>query len=393
MSSFAEKRRLQKDADGYQQGSFDDDGEEFGQRMKRSRQAEQEIDLEEDADTDDEEANLEITPEDQQFLDPSAEFGVVDEDEGKPWAGGDEEGDEDDMAYFQGQEQQEDPNLVDKMLEKGSNKGRRKGGIAPDEAMMTATSFKEKMDQAIEQDMIANTQSQPAIYKLKMLREVECMLANRFLHPFFLDAGLLATLKTWIEPLPDGSLPNEEIRTCVLKLLLQLPVDTSLQHRREQLKQSQLGMVVMFLYKLEEETAANKRAARELIERWSRPVLNEYKSETEYSRSQELENETRLIRQQRLQREQEFVQRKKNIEIQKGKAKPGEEGFVARARIPAPGALDYVVQPRSRVDMLDGSGGRHDRHRMENRLDQMRRKAKGGSQRAMKVSIEGRTML
>eukprot|EP01023_Acetabularia_acetabulum_P009955 TRINITY_DN1451_c0_g1_i1.p1 TRINITY_DN1451_c0_g1~~TRINITY_DN1451_c0_g1_i1.p1 ORF type:complete len:380 (-),score=101.27 TRINITY_DN1451_c0_g1_i1:153-1292(-) len=361
------------------------------QPYKRARLEDREIDLEEDADSE-EEVDLQPTAQDQQFLEQPEEFGnEEDEEAGMPWAGGDEEGDEgDDLAYLVqggGDEGQEDPNLLDNLTSRG---GKKKGGIAPDEAILTATTFKQKMDQAVEQDMIANTEGQPAIHKLKMLREVEDMLANRFLHPFFLDAGLLASIKAWIEPLPDGSLPNEEIRSAVLKLLLQLPIDTALQHRREQLKLSKLGMVVMFLYKLEEETPSNKRAARELIERWSRPVLNEYKSETEYSRSQELENETRMIRQQRIIKEQEMQQRKKNIEFQKGRAKPGEEGFVARARIPLPGALDYIVQPISRVSGMDGGmGGRNERHRMENKMEQMRRKAKGQA-RGMKLSIEGR---
>eukprot|EP01023_Acetabularia_acetabulum_P009956 TRINITY_DN1451_c0_g1_i2.p1 TRINITY_DN1451_c0_g1~~TRINITY_DN1451_c0_g1_i2.p1 ORF type:complete len:310 (-),score=83.02 TRINITY_DN1451_c0_g1_i2:75-1004(-) len=291
------------------------------QPYKRARLEDREIDLEEDADSE-EEVDLQPTAQDQQFLEQPEEFGnEEDEEAGMPWAGGDEEGDEgDDLAYLVqggGDEGQEDPNLLDNLTSRG---GKKKGGIAPDEAILTATTFKQKMDQAVEQDMIANTEGQPAIHKLKMLREVEDMLANRFLHPFFLDAGLLASIKAWIEPLPDGSLPNEEIRSAVLKLLLQLPIDTALQHRREQLKLSKLGMVVMFLYKLEEETPSNKRAARELIERWSRPVLNEYKSETEYSRSQELENETRMIRQQRIIKEQEMQQRKKNIEFQIGRA-------------------------------------------------------------------------
>eukprot|EP01025_Chloroclados_australasicus_P021247 TRINITY_DN2231_c0_g1_i2.p2 TRINITY_DN2231_c0_g1~~TRINITY_DN2231_c0_g1_i2.p2 ORF type:complete len:425 (+),score=72.97 TRINITY_DN2231_c0_g1_i2:68-1342(+) len=391
LAQLADKRNLEED------GEADVLGSDGFQPYKRQRGEQQEINLDDEdiQEGDDEEANIYVTEEDRQFVDYEIENGVVDDEEtGVPWAGGDEEDEDegggDNLTYLE-QDKEEDSNLVDKLLESGSARGRKKGGIAPDEAMMTVTSFKEKMDQAVEQDMIANTQGQPAIHKLKMLREVETMLANRFLHPFFLDVGLLETLKAWIEPLPDGSLPNEEIRTAVLKLILQLPIDTALQHRRQQLKNSKLGMVVMFLYKLEEETPSNKRAARELIERWSRPVLNEYKSETEYSRSQELENETRLIRQQRLQREQDMNRRKVSIEIQKGRAKPGEEGFVARARIPLPGALDYIVQPKSRVDMVGGAGGRGERHRMESKLDQMRRKAKAGG-RATKLSIEGRAV-
>lgn len=35
----------------------------------------------------------------------------------------------------------------------------------------------------------------------------------------FLDRGVLSSLKNWLEPLPDGSLPNMNIRSALLKLL------------------------------------------------------------------------------------------------------------------------------------------------------------------------------
>lgn len=35
----------------------------------------------------------------------------------------------------------------------------------------------------------------------------------------FLDHGVLNLLKSWLEPLPDGSLPNINIRTAILKIL------------------------------------------------------------------------------------------------------------------------------------------------------------------------------
>lgn len=66
------------------------------------------------------------------------------------------------------------------------------------------------------------------------------------LHPGILPA----VLKAWIEPMPDGTLPNSRIREFVLRLLHQLPVDCALEDRKEQLKRSGLGRVVMFLFKL-----------------------------------------------------------------------------------------------------------------------------------------------
>lgn len=35
----------------------------------------------------------------------------------------------------------------------------------------------------------------------------------------FLDHGVLTLLKNWLEPLPDGSLPNINIRAAVLRIL------------------------------------------------------------------------------------------------------------------------------------------------------------------------------
>lgn len=35
----------------------------------------------------------------------------------------------------------------------------------------------------------------------------------------FLDHGVLTLLKNWLEPLPDGSLPNINVRAAVLRIL------------------------------------------------------------------------------------------------------------------------------------------------------------------------------
>ena len=59
----------------------------------------------------------------------------------------------------------------------------------------------------------------------------------------------------------------------MLRLLARLPIDTGLEDIRERLKVSGIGRVVMFLYKLEEETKANRKVAGELIRNWSRPIF------------------------------------------------------------------------------------------------------------------------
>lgn len=66
-------------------------------------------------------------------------------------------------------------------------------------------------------------------------------------------------LKAWLEPLPDGTLPNSKVRGSVLRLLGQLPVDCAQEDRKEQLKRSGLGRIVMFLFKVPGEQAYSSR--------------------------------------------------------------------------------------------------------------------------------------
>lgn len=40
----------------------------------------------------------------------------------------------------------------------------------------------------------------------------------------FLDHGVLTLLKNWLEPLPDGSLPNMNIRTAILTVLTDVSI-------------------------------------------------------------------------------------------------------------------------------------------------------------------------
>ena len=69
--------------------------------------------------------------------------------------------------------------------------------------------------------------------------------------------------------------PVSQVRSAVLRVLHQL--NFFFEDRKEQLKKSGLGRVVMFLYKLPDETPANRRLAKELVEKWSRPIFEQYR--------------------------------------------------------------------------------------------------------------------
>ncbi|KAK8662151.1 hypothetical protein V6N13_091738 [Hibiscus sabdariffa] len=87
--------------------------------------------------------------------------------------------------------------------------------------------------------------------------------------------GVLSLFKIWLEPLPDGSLPNATLRASLLNILTHtFSIDVSSEGGREQLKRSGLGKVIMFLSKSDEETNANRQLAKDLVENWSRIIFN-----------------------------------------------------------------------------------------------------------------------
>ena len=59
-------------------------------------------------------------------------------------------------------------------------------------------------------------------------------------------------LASWLNLLPDHNLPNTTIRTAVITAVRTLPIETDLNDRKEELKRSGLGRIIMFLSTLPE---------------------------------------------------------------------------------------------------------------------------------------------
>ncbi|KAK8671508.1 hypothetical protein V6N13_038102 [Hibiscus sabdariffa] len=131
------------------------------------------------------------------------------------------------------------------------------------------------MEVAAEEDIKLNRQNKPAIKKIQTLPLLTDFLSKKHLQQEFMDRGVLSLFKIWLEPLPDGSLPNATVRAWLLNLLTHtFPIDISGGDRREQLKKSGLGKVIMFLSKSDEEITANRQLAKALIENWSRTIFD-----------------------------------------------------------------------------------------------------------------------
>lgn len=146
-------------------------------------------------------------------------------------------------------------------------------------------------------------------------------------------------LKQWLEPLPDGSLPNFNIRRDILGILGKLPISS------DHLRESGLGKVVMFLYKSPKETKENKAIAQELIQTWSRPI---FKLSLSYSDLAEHERER--LEQRRLRRTKAEAQSTSqtddldSIVDRRSSAAVEVEQFSYHARIPQPADKDYILR-------------------------------------------------
>lgn len=84
----------------------------------------------------------------------------------------------------------------------------------------------------------------------------------------------------WLDPLPDGSLPDLTLRTALYQILdgpVQRFIDDFQLEKSRGTKgkhhHNGLGMQVMFLWKHPKEIESNKKLLAKLIERWMRPLL------------------------------------------------------------------------------------------------------------------------
>lgn len=106
-----------------------------------------------------------------------------------------------------------------------------------------------------------------AIQKVKLLPKVENILSKANLADTILDNNLLQSVRIWLEPLPDGSLPSFEIQKSLFSAINSLPIKT------EHLKESGLGRIMIFYTKSKHVEPQLARLADKLIAEWTRPII------------------------------------------------------------------------------------------------------------------------
>jgi transcription factor SPN1 len=123
------------------------------------------------------------------------------------------------------------------------------------------------MEEAADKDFEAVRSKTPATHKLAMLPTVEAILAKSALHEAILDNLLLMTLRRWLEPLPDRSLPAFSIQRILLTALQKLPIT------KEHLAESGIGKIIIFYRNSPRVEQSIRRIADALWVEWSRPIL------------------------------------------------------------------------------------------------------------------------
>ncbi|BFZ55521.1 Transcription factor iws1 [Savitreella phatthalungensis] len=160
---------------------------------------------------------------------------------------------------------------VDRIVERAIAPARKRTKLDGDalEAKMDdeIVNVTDRMRVAAQADAEANASRKVATAKLRMLPEVKAVLTSQQLSESILENGMLTSVKYWLEPLPDHSLPSLDIQRALFAALDQLPIKT------EHLRESGVGKVVLFYKKSRRPEHEIKMLADRLILRWSRPII------------------------------------------------------------------------------------------------------------------------
>ncbi|XP_027360880.1 protein IWS1 homolog 1-like isoform X2 [Abrus precatorius] len=287
----------------------------------------------------------------------------------------------------QAEEGEEDEEIKD-LFKMGKKK--KKNERSPAEIALLVENVMAELEVTAEEDAELNRQGKPAINKLKKLPLLTEVLSKKQLQLEFLDHGVLTLLKNWLEPLPDGSLPNINIRTEILRILNDFPIDLEQYDRREQLKKSGLGKVIMFLSKSDEEISVNRKLAKDLVDKWSRPIFNK---STRFEDMRNMEDDRVPFRRPSVKKPANkaagMESRDSDLDLELSQPRSGQSSSRQHASRPEATPLDFVIRPQSKIDPEEV---RARAKQMNKKLQQLRAPKKRQLQ-ATKLSVEGRGMI
>ena len=159
---------------------------------------------------------------------------------------------------------------MDAALKNPNKRRRKKDEVDLEEAFdEEIAELKLRMEKACVDDNAARDKGQPAIHKLKLLPEVVALLNRNTVQHSIVDpdTNFLISVRFFLEPLNDGSLPAYNIQRDLLTALTRLPIE------KEALLSSGIGKVVLYYTKSKKPEIGIKRTAERLLGEWSRPIL------------------------------------------------------------------------------------------------------------------------
>ena len=299
----------------------------------------------------------------------------------------------------QAEEAEEEEAGVERIFIKGGNKKKKKEKTA-EEVKDMVIDLLTKMEMAADKDEKSNQEQKPCIAKLGLMNMVYEQLTKRKYQAEYLDHGVLGVLKEWLKPMPDGSLPNVLVRTKVLGILEALPINLELPDRKEQLRSSQLGKLVMFLSKNKDETPDNRKRATQLVQRWARPI---FELSTRYADMKATERVD--LSASAAETAAAAGTAGGGIQLWDGdihetsrenQPKPGEVGYRLHAAVPMPPKLDYSYEPTNNQNMEERMRARGptkgEMSRLQKTLNKSIRKRPSTRDAIAKMSVHGRNM-
>lgn len=159
---------------------------------------------------------------------------------------------------------------INALVKSGSSRRRKKDGIDLEQmADQEIEEMRRRMAAAAEADNEGRKRNEPARHKLKLLPEVVSLLNKNSLKDTIVDpeVNLLESVRFFLEPLSDGSLPAYDIQKELFASLARLPIN------KDTLVASGIGKVIMFYIKSKKPELTIKRQAERLFTDWTRPIL------------------------------------------------------------------------------------------------------------------------
>jgi len=159
---------------------------------------------------------------------------------------------------------------MDAIVKSSSTRRRKKDGIDLEQmADQEIEEMRRRMAQAAEADNEGRKRGEPARHKLKLLPEVVALLNKSQLKESIVDpeSNVLESVRFFLEPLSDGSLPAYDIQKELFAALGKLPIN------KDTLVASGIGKVIMFYIKSKRPELTIKRQAERLFTDWTRPIL------------------------------------------------------------------------------------------------------------------------